>query len=225
MVRLFKILLVFLVGITLFSFFYFNISIQYLEQYVVDSSLTSALIFIGLMFVATIVAPLTALPLVPLSTILFGPFTTAVYVIIGWWFGALVAFLIARFGGRPLLMKFISLKRMAQYETTTLKDVTFWGLIFLRMIIPVDILSYAVGLLSTISFSAYAIATLIGIIPFALLFSYGGATLFHAEYTKFVVVALGASLLFISVLYFLYKKRRTIVVKDSRHYDTADGKK
>lgn len=49
----------------------------------------------------------------------------------------------------------------------------FWLLVFLRMILPVDFLSYAIGLLSQINFWKFSLATFIGVIPFSFLFSYG----------------------------------------------------
>jgi len=37
----------------------------------------------------------------------------------------------------------------------------------LRMVLPVDILSYALGLFSNISFIRYMLATIIGVTPFS----------------------------------------------------------
>ena len=48
----------------------------------------------------------------------------------------------------------------------------FLSVIFLRMAIPVDVLSYALGLFSSISFKLYFVATLVGVSPFAFIFSY-----------------------------------------------------
>jgi uncharacterized membrane protein YdjX (TVP38/TMEM64 family) len=41
------------------------------------------------------------------------------------------------------------------------------------MVIPVDILSYVVGLLTNMSLWKYTLATIIGITPFSFIFSYG----------------------------------------------------
>jgi len=40
------------------------------------------------------------------------------------------------------------------------------------MAIPVDVLSYTLGLFTSISFSRYLLATFIGVIPFAFFFAY-----------------------------------------------------
>ena len=42
----------------------------------------------------------------------------------------------------------------------------------MRMVIPVDVLSYAIGLFSTMSLKSYTLATVIGITPFAFIFAY-----------------------------------------------------
>jgi uncharacterized membrane protein YdjX (TVP38/TMEM64 family) len=43
------------------------------------------------------------------------------------------------------------------------------------MAVPVDVLSYAIGLFTTVSWRVYTAATLIGIMPFAFIFSYTSA--------------------------------------------------
>ena len=50
----------------------------------------------------------------------------------------------------------------------------FLTIIFFRMVVPVDGLSYFLGLFSKISFKSYTLATIIGITPFAFVFAYAG---------------------------------------------------
>ena len=192
----------------LISFFFFDIRFAYLEQFLTDNSVTSASFFIALMFFATVVAPFTVLPLVPVMAPLFGPFFTALYAIVGWWLGSMVAFLIARYGGKPILLRVGSLEKIAQYEEQVPPHLTFWSLVLLRMVVPVDILSYVVGFLSRITLLPYALATLIGIIPFAFLFSYGGVVFLQADYREFIVLGGIALFLFFSVLFFLRQHKK-----------------
>jgi len=50
----------------------------------------------------------------------------------------------------------------------------FWGVVFLRMVIPVEILSYGLGLFSRINFWKYTFASALGLLPVSFLFGYFG---------------------------------------------------
>ena len=58
------------------------------------------------------------------------------------------------------------------------------------MVIPVDILSYALGLFSRIKFWPYAIASFIGIIPGVVLFAYVGAIPFIYQVITILIVGI-----------------------------------
>jgi len=196
----------FLIGILLFVFFYSAMPVDHLKVLIQGNGVVGAILFIFLMFSATVVAPVTVLPLVPFASVIFGPLETALYSIIGWWFGSIVAFLIARYGGKPLLERFVSFEEIEKYESKIPKGLTFGGLVLLRTIIPVDILSYVVGLLSTISLTSYALATIIGIAPFAFLLSYGGSSFFDANYIVFMAVIIVAVGIFGGAIFLLKRK-------------------
>jgi len=163
--------ILFLVVTTVFVFW--QEPINYLQQFVVDNSILSVFVFIFLMFASTVFAPLTVLPLVPTAALFLGHFNTAIYSIIGWTLGSLVAFWIARNLGKPVLFRLVSEKEIIKYHKYTPKDIGFWWTVFLRMIIPVDVLSYVVGLLTEMKAWKYFLATLVGVTPFSFIFSYG----------------------------------------------------
>ena len=58
------------------------------------------------------------------------------------------------------------------------------------MVLPVDILSYALGLFTTIKTWKYILATFIGVIPFAFIFSYAGMVNIYYQIGAFVLAAL-----------------------------------
>jgi len=180
----------------------------FLENMIADNSIASAAIFIFLMFITTVIAPLAMLPMVPMIAPFFGPFLTAIYTIVGWGFGAIVAFLLARHIGRPLLEKIVSLEEIEKYESRIPENMTFWGLVLLRMVVPVDILSYALGFLSKIPLYRYSLATIIGISPFAFLFSYMGDSFLDGDYFVFTSIFVGSLVMFIVVFYLLIKNKK-----------------
>lgn len=177
--------------------------IDYFSQFIKNDVL-GTVSFIFLFALVTVIAPLTALPLVVPASSIFGPFLTSIYSIAGWTLGAVVAFLIARYLGKPILTHFISLEKLEKYEKYFSGNIEFFGLVLLRFILPVDLLSYAVGLLSRISFKKYLLATLIGITPFAFIFAYTGDALAQKQYTTFIALSAGA-LLFFGFIYIVYK--------------------
>ena len=50
----------------------------------------------------------------------------------------------------------------------------FFSIIFLRIAVPADIISYAIGLFTDIRFIVYSLATFIGYAPLAFLLAYAG---------------------------------------------------
>jgi uncharacterized membrane protein YdjX (TVP38/TMEM64 family) len=123
---------------------------------------------------AIVVAPISSVPLIPLASMLWGWNTTALLSIIGWTFGSQVAFLLARTYGKPLVKNIISLEKVESLEKKLSHNNLFWVIVLLRMTVPVDVLSYALGIGSTIQSLPYFFATLIGVAPGAYLFAYTG---------------------------------------------------
>lgn len=156
-----------------------------------------AFVFSSLMFFGTVFAPLTTLPLIPLATPFFGPLITALLAIVGWTLGAMVAFLIARYGARPLLKHFTDIDTLGRYESMVPTEAHFMLIVMLRMVIPVDILSYALGLLSTVSFRVYVSATLVGILWFAFAFAYMGEALFTHNYVLLAITGVPSVIVFL----------------------------
>ncbi len=136
------------------------------------------LIYILLNIIAVVFAPITVLPLIVVATGLWGWTNAAIITILGWTIGSILAFLIARKFGVPLVRRFISLEKIYKLEDKFSVGNNFWSVLLLRIIIPVDILSYALGLFSKIKLLPYSLATIIGITPFAFIFAYLGTVPF-----------------------------------------------
>lgn len=164
----------------------------------------AAATFFGVMVFVTVVAPFAILPAVPAVALVLGPLETALLSVTGWTLGAVIAFLIAQHLGRPLLAKLVSMEQLERYERAIPADTTFWGLIVLRMLVPVDILSYAIGLVSRMRIVPYTLATAIGVTPFSFIFAYAGHAAVTGEYT---IVAIGIGVVALALL-FAYRSIR-----------------
>ena len=148
------------------------------------------------------------MPLIPIASNIFGWVLTAILSIIGWTIGALVAFELSRKYGVFLVKKFISLKQIEKYEKLIPEKNIFWGIVFLRIAVPVDILSYVLGLFSHIKFRTYAIATLIGISPAAFIFAYAGTLELRIQIITFLIAMMILSIGYlVKLLRKKYKKK------------------
>ena len=146
-----------------------------LKAFIYRHETGGALAYIALGIVATVVAPLSSLPFLPLVSLLYGWFLAALFSIISWSIGSYIAFWIARRYGRGIVQRFVSLERVEKIEARIPKERFFWTIVLLRIIIPVDALSYALGLFSTITTREYMLATVVGITPFAFVWAYFGS--------------------------------------------------
>ncbi|MAG79102.1 hypothetical protein CMI40_01875 [Candidatus Pacearchaeota archaeon] len=157
------------------------ISLSYIIQTNIDSikevvgdRYTSMFFYILITVVAVVIAPISATPLLPLASNLWGWLIAAILSIIGWTIGSLIAFVIARIYGLSIIKKFISIEKIRNIEKKIPDTNIFWSIVFLRMILPVDILSYTLGIFSKIKTRDYLLATIIGVAPFAFVFAYLG---------------------------------------------------
>jgi uncharacterized membrane protein YdjX (TVP38/TMEM64 family) len=148
---------------------------------------------------AVVAAPVSTLPLLPLASGMWGWVLAGGLSIAGWTIGGQIAFLLARRFGKPFLRKIISLEKLEKYEKRIPEENMFWTVLFLRMAVPVDVLSYALGLFSRMKSVPYFFATLIGVAPFAFIFAYAGTLPFLYQ-----MEALGLAL-FVMFLMFLKK--------------------
>jgi len=156
----------------------------------IGKSILGILIYVLIIIIAIVVAPLSSIPLIPLMSNLWGWKFTGVISVIGWTLGSIIAFLLARKYGVNIVKRLISLEQIHKIENKIPKEHLFLSVIFLRMIIPVDILSYALGLFSKIRFWPYVVATFIGVIPVTFLLSYLGTIPFVYQITAFLIAVL-----------------------------------
>ena len=146
-----------------------------LKAFIYRHEAGGALAYIMLGVVATIIAPLSSLPFLPLVSFLYGWVWAALFSIVSWSIGSFIAFWIARKYGKSIVCRFVSLERVEKIESRIPKEHFFWTIVLLRIIIPVDALSYALGLFSTIKTREYVLATVVGITPFAFVWAYFGS--------------------------------------------------
>lgn len=155
-------------------------------------------ILLTAIFVVFII-PLDIAFLIPIAAAIWGPVPTALMSITGWTLGAAIAFAIARRFGTGIVEKLIGLKRVYAVERRIPKRNLFGTVILLRILVSVDILSYALGLFSTMPWGQYVLATMIGVAPFGFYFAYAGTLPFWYQ-----IIALVAGVLLTTVILVKY---------------------
>lgn len=165
-------------------------------------------IYMGVVMISIVIMPINTMPLVPFATKLWGPIPAALYAIIGWTIGAVIAFFIARYLGRPVLQRFVSLEKLERWEKQIPQNIEFIAVVLLRMAIPVDILSYALGVFTKISIHKYMLATLIGVAPFSFIWAYAGNALILGNYLAGAGLLLFIAIALLILRRFLKRNRR-----------------
>ncbi|MCK5061704.1 VTT domain-containing protein [Candidatus Parcubacteria bacterium] len=166
------------------------------------------ILYILIMATAVIIAPLETLPLLPIAAILWGPNQAAILTSIGWTIGSLIAFTLARKFGRKFVYRISDKYHIKEWAEMIKPRNRFWLVAFARFVLPIDIISYAVGLFTRMHWGAYLAATLIGIIPFAYLFTYGSQLRVEIQTLIAIIAA--------SLVIFRYNKIRRYIKEISQ---------
>lgn len=177
-----------------------------IQSIVAGNGLLGMLAYTLLHIIAVIFAPISMMPLIPVGVAAWGWQATAPLTILGWATGSQIAFFLARRFGKPLVSRLVSLEALSRYEKKLPENNLFWAVVFLRMTIPVDILSYAFGLFSNMKAIPFLLATIIGITPFSLVFAYSGTLSVSLQITILL-----AAMTIAAILLFIHHKKSDII--------------
>ena len=178
---------IFVIALFILVSYYTRQNIEFLKE-LIGNDFRGILIYLLITVFAIVVAPVSMMPLIPIASNLYGVFYAAIINIIGWTIGSFIVFFICRKYGKDLIKKFVSFEKLYEWESRIPKEKVFLTLILLRMSVPVDILSYALSLLTKINFRTYALTTIIGVIPFSFVFSYLGTIPLVYQLAGFVLI-------------------------------------
>jgi len=197
-----KAILEILVIVVLFVLFSYIVqtNMEFFKE-LMGKSILGMFIYIFIAITAIVIAPVASIPLMPVASSLWGVALASALSVIGWSIGSFIAFIIARKYGVSIMKRLVSLNEINRFEDKIPQENVFWSVVFLRMIIPPDILSYALGLLSKMKTSSYMFATVIGLIPFAIVWAYIGLIPF-----QFQILVLLIAILILLVGFYIRKK-------------------
>ena len=130
-------------------------------------------LYITLNIVDAVVAPGATLPLIPIAARVWGRVGAALATTAGWTAGSLIAFLIARRWGYPVVNRITSIARIRAMRRYIPENL-FWSVVLVRLVMPMDVISYVLGLFTDIEWSTYVAATALGLTPSAFVLAYLG---------------------------------------------------
>ncbi|RJS84581.1 DedA family protein [Candidatus Bathyarchaeota archaeon] len=181
--------------------------------------------FLVSMILQAIIAPVPGEALMIIGGAVFGFLPAIVVGEIGGCVGALICFLIARKGGRAVVVKMID-KKGLEFADKWFKRHGFYAVLLARLIpfIPVDVISYGAGL-AAMNIKFFFVATAIGMLPRVIFYSYVGE--FAAKNIAGIekiymnsLLALTLIVIIISVFFYVLKTRRR--KESSDNTDDAD---
>ena len=162
-----------IVAILLTAVFVVRANAGPITRFIDHNPILGICLYIGLNVLDAVFAPGATLPLIPVAAHAWGRVPAALVTIFGWTLGSLIAFGIARRWGYPIVRKVTSMKRLREMKPYIPKNM-FWGIVLLRLVLPMDVISYVLGLFTEMPAPRYMMATAIGVAPSAFLLAYLG---------------------------------------------------
>jgi uncharacterized membrane protein YdjX (TVP38/TMEM64 family) len=144
-----------------------------LRRFIDQHPLPGVFLYIALNILDAMIAPGATLPLIPIAAKAWGRIPAALVTTVGWTIGSLLAFLIARRWGASAVKKITSYERVTRLKKY-IPDNLFWSVVLMRAVMPMDVISYVLGLFTDMSWQSYLGATALGLLPSALLLAYLG---------------------------------------------------
>jgi uncharacterized membrane protein YdjX (TVP38/TMEM64 family) len=146
-----------------------------LKHFIDAHRIEGVVVYILLNILDAVIAPGATLPLIPIAAHVWGSVPAAIVTTIGWTAGSLLAFYIARRWGSPIVKKLTSMERVKRLRQYVPKH-PFWSVVLLRLVVPMDVISYVLGLFTDMTWQSYALATALGLTPSAFILTSIGKT-------------------------------------------------
>jgi len=177
------------------------------KTYVLSFGVAAPVIFILLHILQTVVAPIPGAILVIAGGLIWGAYLGTLLSVIGAFTGSLICFWLSRTLGRPFVEKFAK-KEDLEFTDKFFQKYGIPAIILLRLIplMAFDVISYGAGM-TKMDFKKYATATLIGMIPSTLFYSYIGFTIGD---NSLIAIILAIAVL---VVFFLMGTIRRLLLK------------
>jgi uncharacterized membrane protein YdjX (TVP38/TMEM64 family) len=171
-----------------------------LKQFIDHHPIKGMVVYVSLNILDAVIAPGATLPLIPIAAHAWGRIVAAIVTTAGWTTGSLIAFYIARRWGSPIVKRLTSMERVKRLRPYVPRR-PFWSVVLLRLVMPMDVISYVLGLFADMTWPSYVLATALGLTPSAFMLTYIGKT---PRAYEIIMVGIGGAVL----AWILYSTRR-----------------
>ena len=163
-----------------------HLKVERIVNFIRSKGPFAAIIFLGIYALKPFIIVMPSNVVAIVGGIIFGPIKGFIISMAGFFVSGTIAFYLARFLGKEFVQKLIGNKFMKLDDN--MKNNGFKILFFLRLppILPYDPLSYACGF-TNISFFAFIMASLLGVVPETLCYSVIGKNLAYPFSIKFII--------------------------------------
>lgn len=182
----------------------FHINPRGIKRYIRSYGKFASLVFVLIYSLKPILFIVPASLLSIIAGGIFGAFKAFILSMIGCFFSASLAFLLARSLGKPFVDKLLKGKALKLYDGIEKHGFIIMLLMRLSFIFPYDPLSYAAGL-TVMSYKDFILGTIIGIAPEMISYSFMGRNLNKPFSIKFFLPII-LIIVVASTAAFVYKK-------------------
>lgn len=184
---------------------------QFVADYIKSYGALGPLILMGLEAFQEMIIGLPGINTI--SGYIFGPTMGTVYSLLGGTFGAIIAFYLARFLGRPIIERFVSKKRLDKFDNFLQKrrGIFVLFLMFLIPFLPDTLACYAAGL-SPLSLPIFVVVALLGRFPPVLVAVLLGSEIKTGYSIRLLIYTIVVGL-FLAILYLMRNKIESYLLK------------
>ena len=159
-------------------------------------------IFVFVSAISVVLSPLSSLPLIPSAIDVWGKLLTFVFLMVGWFVGSWIGYLIGGYAGAKIIRRFFNLDKAEYYKKKLSEKSQFWLVVLFRLAIPSEITGFTLGVLRY-HLGKYLFAVFLTEIPFAFISVYLGNYFLEGSFLVFsTLFALTVSLIILASYYF-----------------------
>ncbi len=140
-----------------------SLSKAYIELY----PILGIFIFLALAVVSAFFMFFSSIVIVPVAVFAWGELTTFLFLLLGWFIGAMIAYMVGKNFGRRVVEYFVSKKKIDEYGNLISKEMGFFDIVFLKLALPSEAPSFFLGIVRY-PFLKYIVVVIISELPFAI---------------------------------------------------------
>ena len=149
--------------------------------------------FLLLAALSAMLAFFSSAVLVPAAIRVWGPEVCFLLLWTGWFLGALAAYTVGRYAGRPLVERLVRPGALRKYESWAQAGTSLIPILLLQLAIPSDLAGYVFGLVRC-RLSVFVPALALAEIPYALGAVYLGTSFLHGRIASLMLLGAAAVL-------------------------------